>query len=97
MIETYKILHGHYDQNCVPNLQLAKDSITRGHSLRLYKASVYTSVRAHSFTCRVVNPWNALPEQVVKALSINSFKNRLESHWANISILYDYQAEVEHF
>jgi len=25
--------------------------------------------------------WNSLPQQVVDATSVNSFKNRLDAHW----------------
>ena len=31
MIETFKILHGYYDDNCVSSLFTFKDTITRGH------------------------------------------------------------------
>ena len=33
MIETFKILHGYYDDNCVSSLFTFKDTITRGHKL----------------------------------------------------------------
>ena len=50
----------------------------RGHSLKLQKAYCRTSVRQHFFAERVVNEWNALPEAVVSAPSLNCFKERLK-------------------
>ena len=42
-----------------------------------------TLVRANSFSVRVVNSWNGLPADVVKASSISAFKNRLDN-WESI-------------
>ena len=36
--------------------------------------------------------WNFLPEHVVNAPSVDSFKNRLDKQWSNEEILYDYKA-----
>ena len=34
--------------------------------------------------------WNFLPEYVVNAPSVDSFKNRLDKQWSNEEIVYDY-------
>ena len=39
-----------------------------------------------------VNMWDFLPEHVVNAPSVDSFKNRLDKQWSNEEILYDYKA-----
>jgi hypothetical protein len=96
MHHRYKILHGHYVTDCTPKLQLKLESKTCGHSLKLYKTSVCSSAKSRSFANRVVNPWNSLPDPVVTAPTLNSFKNRLDRHWADLSILYNYKAEVEY-
>ena len=36
--------------------------------------------------------WNFLPEHVVNAPSVDSFKNRLDKQWSIEDILYDYKA-----
>ncbi|XP_043246619.1 uncharacterized protein LOC122394102 [Amphibalanus amphitrite] len=33
---------------------------------------------------RVINDWNSLPSSVVDADSLNSFKNRLDTHWRHL-------------
>lgn len=63
-------------------LPLDLNSKTRGHSLKLKKPSVKTTMRQHYFSVRVVNAWNSLPEEVVSAPSLNAFKNRLDKAWA---------------
>jgi ribonucleases P/MRP protein subunit RPP40 len=93
MIEAYKILHDYYDPSCVPSLQIATINNTRGHSFKLYKPSVCSGPRARSFACRIVNPWNSLPDSVVTAPTINSFKNRLDDHWANLDIRFNYKGD----
>ena len=37
-------------------------------------------VRKNFFSQRVVAPWNALPDQVKQATSVNMFKNSLDDH-----------------
>ena len=39
------------------------------------------SDRSSSCSQRAVNDWNALPQSVVDASSVNSFKNRLDKYW----------------
>ena len=38
---------------------------------------------------RVVNLWNSLPDNVVTAPSVDSFKRRLDKHWAALPSMYD--------
>ena len=37
-----------------------------------------TNIRSSFFSQRIVNHWNGLPEEVVRAESVNTFKNRLD-------------------
>ena len=84
MIEVYKLLHGKYDSDESNIVKLHKDSDTRegtrGHSLKLFIERACTNVRKESFSLRVTRLWSDLPEVVVTALSVYSFKNRLDRH-----------------
>ena len=66
-------------------LQRLADSMydLRGHSLKLVVNRSRLSVRQNFFSQRVVNAWNGLPQNVIDAPSINSFKNRLDKFWKN--------------
>ena len=57
---------------------------TRSNSRKLKKRGHWrTLVRANSFSVRVVNDWNSLPEEVVTAPTIGAFKTRLDQcPWA---------------
>ena len=46
--------------------------------MKLYKERVIKDVCKYSFVNRVIDQWNSLPEEVISATSINSFKNRLD-------------------
>jgi hypothetical protein len=96
MIEVYKILHHKYNMNPAHFFTRMDDSITRGHSLKLKKPRCSTSKRLSSFSHRVIADWNALPEAVVSAPSLNCFKNRLDLHWKHHPMLYDWEAEPRH-
>jgi len=36
--------------------------------------------------------WNSLPNDVVEADTINTFKNRLDKYWSNQDVLYNCNA-----
>jgi ribonuclease P/MRP protein subunit RPP40 len=95
MIEVYKILHGLYNINPSHFFERMDESSTRGHSLKLKKIRSNTRRRLASFSRRVITDWNSLPEAVVSAPSLNCFKARLDSHWENHPLLYDYEAEQQ--
>jgi len=44
------------------------------------------------FTHRIVSVWNSLPDSVVFAESVNSFKSRLDKFWSMHEFVYDYRA-----
>ena len=47
----------------------------------VWKSSNLGQMGASAFCFPVVDVWNALPNTVVIALSLNSFKSRLNKHW----------------
>ena len=68
MIETYKIISGEYDKSVVPNLQLRENPSLRGHSKTLKKDRCNKALRKKSFTQRIINAWNSLPERVISPI-----------------------------
>ena len=95
MIECYKILDGVYDSKVSGGiLKLHVGSRTRGYRYKLYKERFSSPARKHCFAVRVVNTWNSLPESVVSAPSLNSFKRRLDRFWKNEPLQTDYCAPL---
>ena len=47
--------------------------------MKAYKESVNRDVLKYGFANRVIKQWNKLPEYVISANSINSFKNKLDT------------------
>ncbi len=93
MLETYKILHNEYDIDQEIFFKCPGNSRTRGHSLKIFKDRVENTTRRHFFSNRVVNMWNELPEEVVSASKIDTFKERLDQYWSSRDWLYNYEAE----
>ena len=81
MIEVYKILNGFTNINKDTFFDYNNRVGSRGHSHQLLKPRANTRIRQNTFSHRVINVWNSLPEEVVSADSINSFKNRLNTFW----------------
>ena len=89
MIYVYNYLHGRMKTS--HNLfTLNTASTTRGHCLKLVKPRVNTSIRQSFFTQRSIDSWNILPEYVISAPSIDSFKGRLDIYWKQKSGVYHY-------
>ena len=55
----------------------------RGNMYKLIKPRASKSVGFNSFFNRVINTWNALPNSVVCADSVNAFKSKLDKEWCN--------------
>ena len=79
-------MNGYYTVECTNILPkaVANEHNTRGHSLKLLKRRCATKQRKYYFLFRVVNLWNSLPEHVISAPSIDTFKGRLDKHWFNL-------------
>ena len=82
MIEVYKYTHGLYKVSALP--VEVEEKTTRGHNYKLTKNRCSTTRRLKFFSMRVVNAWNSLPVHVANAVSVNSFKSRLDMCWAHI-------------
>ena len=93
MIEAYKFCHDLYAVDC-GILQMADGSITRGHNYKLLRSTCSSRIRHDYFSQRIVEHWNRLPSDVVNALSVNSFKGRLDRHWKEFSFLCNYLQEL---
>lgn len=79
LIETYKILTCKEKIKSDQLFQKATTTELRGHSLKLYKKSSRLELRKHSFSQRIVDHWNKLPDDVVSAATISTFKRRLDT------------------
>ena len=51
---------------------------TRGHYLKLFKPRSYLELRRQFFSVRVINDWNALPNEVINAPTVTRFKELLD-------------------
>ena len=81
MILMYNVMHGKIGLDREDFFARPPTARTRGHPLKVAKLQSTSRTRCNHFSMRVVNDWNALPEEVVCAPSVNCFKNRLDQHW----------------
>jgi len=73
----YQILHGRCDTAIANCFVHRSDDSTRGNQLKLYKCHCTVDFTKHYFANRVVNVWNSLPDTVVTAPSLLSFRRQL--------------------
>lgn len=96
MIECYKILTGKYDDDVTKDVfKLREQSRTRGHKFKIFKERSSLNLRKYSFTQRVVDIWNLLPERVVNAPSTLAFERLLDEHWVMQDLVYDHTAKLQ--
>ena len=68
---------------------------TRGSRYKLTQHHCYYNLRKFNFTNWVIPVWNSLPNHVVSADTINTFKNRLDKFLSDDQeVLYDYSADL---
>jgi hypothetical protein len=96
MIEAYKNITGKYDCSVVMPFKksCASATYTRGNKFKLSQEYVHYNLRKYSFSNRIIQVWNSLPDSIVEANSVNSFKNRLDKFWEQQDILFNWKAEV---
>src|SRR6266516_5589054 len=80
LIEVFKMLKGFSKVDYKHYFQLVDNSNTRENKYKLVKSRSRLDIRKHFFSQRVVNEWNKLPDAVVEAESVNSFKNKYDSY-----------------
>ena len=86
LIETFKIMTGREGVKREDFFQIDEGQRTRGHSMKIYKQRCRTTLRQSTFSNRVVDDWNALPQTVINAESVNQFKNGLDKYWTDMGV-----------
>ena len=89
LIEVYKIMNNIDQVEKDTFFKFPNYAATRGHQFKLAKKQHRLKVRSNSFSLRVIDSWNSLPDKVVMAPSLNSFKSRLNTFWKNHPYKFD--------
>ena len=84
MIFLFQMLHSELNLDPAVFFTPTVKATTRGHPWKMNKPQAITRIRRNAFAVRVVNDWNTLPSRVVTSSTVNQFKGRLDSHWANL-------------
>jgi len=74
----------------IPTQRLILEAITSS-SLIIPFIMTYASI---FFSARIVNIWNSLPNSVVYASTINTFKMELDKFWLHQAIKHDFTADL---
>ena len=80
MFQVYKIIH---ELERFEREEFFKYSTTktRGHTKKLFKPRARLNIRKNSFSHRVIEDWNGLPDNVVCAENLDDFKAGLAKFW----------------
>ncbi len=78
LISMYKIMHGLLDFPC-DAVFAAPPAGLRGHTLKIHQQRCKTRRCQYVFSVRVVPYWNKLPEEIMNASSVETFKLRLHA------------------
>ena len=60
----------------------------------IFKDSFRLDIRKYSFSSRIVNIWNSLPDYVVDVDSAELFKTRLDNFWRCQDVVYNWKADL---
>ena len=98
MIEVFKHFHTYDKTTISPSFQ-PRARKTRRHNYQLYERRPKDGVRGlqyNSFYYRTARLWIELPEKVVNAKDIDTFKKLLDNHWENEPSKYDHKYQQIH-
>ena len=84
LIETYKLITGKVKVDASQFFELSSNLDTRGYSLKIVQKRAKLLPRIQFFSQRVLETWNSLPEEIVKAEKNRGIKCRLDQAWARI-------------
>ena len=59
--------------------------------MKLSHVRTNIDVRKYNFSVRVIGIWNSLPNDVILAASINSFKNKLDNFWIKEDVMCNWE------
>ena len=76
LVDTYKFITGRYKTPADKYFSLPHKEL-RGHSKKVYVKRTRTQLAGHFYSNRVVDAWNKLPEDIISAPTVASFKNKL--------------------
>ena len=80
LINVYRMVNGmeNVDREAFLTLDTRR---TRGHSMKLKKDVCRRDIKKYSFPHRIVNKWNELSEEIVKAKTVHAFKRKLDNKY----------------
>ena len=79
LIETFRLIKGFDDIDYRKLFHVSTFQSTRGHKYKFYKPRPKLQLRKYSYSNRVVNAWNSLPNEAVAVDTINQFKKFMTS------------------
>jgi len=97
MIEVYKMFSGRYDvtvTNWFTNRHIDKKYEVRSHRFCIHQFPIKFDMRKFNFTNRVISVWNTLPDTVVSANTIDTFKARLDRFWSDQNVKYNWKSDI---
>ena len=92
MIEIFKHYQS-YDRKSLSNCFRPRCAPGRRHNFQLERNFAKDGLRGvqhNSFYFRTIKTWNELPKAVVDSETLNTFKNRLDEHWKNHPLRFNY-------
>ena len=88
MIFVYQLIHNFFNIDTSAFFIPATVTTTRGHNYKLFKSHTCCLARTNFFSNRVIEDWNHLPNDVVNAETLNTFKSLLDNYWTGQFYLF---------
>jgi len=90
LIEVFKFVNGQHSGYLKGMFEFSRENRSRGHQHKLVMKQSRTRLRQSFFSRRVVGHWNKLPGDVATAVSLASFKIRLDKYYTEKGLVHKY-------
>jgi len=91
MIDVYQIFSGKYD---VTVTNWLTDRHLQSHRFSLYQSQIRYDTKKYNFTNMIISIWNGLPDTVISATNVDTFKARLDRFWQNQEVIYNWKTDI---
>jgi hypothetical protein len=92
MVEVFKIINKKYNSHLAQEILTVNRRGTRHNDRNVQVKFAHLNIRKNAFSNRIPKYWNTLPQHVVSAENVTTFEARLDRHWSNMPLKFNYKS-----
>ena len=92
MVEVFKIMNKKYNSQLAQEIFTVNRRGTRHNDQNVQVKFAHLNIRKNAFSNRIPKYWNTLPQHVVSAENVTTFEARLDRHWSDMPLKFNFKS-----